>query len=730
MIKFSCFKQANPSNYPDSTASIEAVVNKIKSGSNGLDQTTIRCRELYASFLETGNKQPYRSFKEVSVPAFTPAGIFKIRNADNLSLHSGLVVVDIDDLTPEQVVDVLSRARKNKHVVLAFISPSGSGVKLLFAVSPLPTTLTHLHAWQACVDLCAKLPEADPSGKDAPRLCFFAHDAEAYYNPEAVPVKWELPEVETETQAEIPTETETQQDDDDEHEPPTESQAYDTLRHLDASDYDRWLQVGMAIKAAGLPMAVWEDWSSTAPNFETGACKPKWDSFDVEGKVKVKTWGSVVRWAREAQKKAKDEKTAVDGKKEKGPQAYDIAESFMRRNHYWFTHEQLHQYNEKTGLYEQCVPKLRKSARLQFGSWVRTSKVNEVENHITDMAYRSETASDGVVFKNGILNLATMEMSKHTPQSYHLTGYPVNYLADEKVDEKPFTDFLYGLTQDMDAVITLLQMIGSCFDDDVFELQTSFMLTGSGSNGKSTLLDIVEEVIGLGNICRTPFAEYGKDRWAKADLVDKAVALDDDIDLNVPLGSAMKSLTTKQMQQAEFKYLNKFDFKMTATIIGAINGQPHTLDTTPAFWRRWTIIDFPMTFAKDAVKRKELMDRFTAPEMLDSIATLALREYAKARKAGNFFTPERSAELVDTFQENANHIITFANDCLEDCPENMVTRRAVREAYERWCKVNGLEKPYGPKRFWSALWSEGVKDGKKQKINGKAERMIADVKLV
>ena len=725
MIKFSCFKQANPSNYPDSTASIEAVVNKIKSGSNGLDQTTIRCRELYASFLETGNKQPYRSFKEVSVPAFTPAGIFKIRNADNLSLHSGLVVVDIDDLTPEQVVDVLSRAHKNPHVVLAFISPSGSGVKLLFAVSPLPTTLTHLHAWQACVDLCANLPEADPSGKDAPRLCFFAHDAEAYYNPEAVPVKWELPEVETETQAEIPTETETQQSSD-KHAPPTEAQAYDTLRHIDAFDYDRWLEVGMAIKSAGLSMSVWEDWSSTAPNFETGACQAKWDSFKKSGK----SWGSVVHWAQEAQKKAKDEKTAVDEKKSKGPKPYDIAESFMRRNNYWFTHEQLHQYNDKTGLYEPCVPQLRKSSRLQFGSWGNTSKVNEVENHITDTAYRSETPTDGVCLKNGVLNLATMEMSPHSPESYHLVGYPVNYLGGEKVNATPFRDYLYSLTQDAESVVSLLQMIGSCFDRDVFEMQTIFLLTGAGSNGKSTLLDIVEEVVGVENICRTPFTDYGVHQWAKSGLVDKSVALDDDIDPTTPLGPALKSLATKRVHEIEQKYRQAFRYPLECTLIGAINGQPHTSDTSDAFWRRFLVVDFPMTFAKDSVKRKELMDRFTAPEMLDTIATVGLNAYAEARRAGDFVTSDHSKETVQTFQENANHVITFSNECFEENIDGYETRRSVYRAYAEWCDTNGVGRPYTHKRLWGALTSLNIKNGRQMKLGGKNTRVVDDVKLV
>ena len=248
----------------------------------------------------------------------------------------------------------------------------------------------------------------------------------------------------------------------------------------------------------------------------------------------------------------------------------------MQSYDYWFTHEALHQYNAKTGLYVECVPNLRKSTRRQFGASVATSKVNEVENHITDMAHRSDASDDGVVFKNGVLDLDTLELSAHSPDSFHLSGFPVNFVPAIEVDERPFTEYLNELVMDSDAVVTLLQMIGSCFDDDVADLQTAFMLTGSGSNGKSTLLEIIEHLIGTTNICRTPFPEYGQHQFAKGNLVGKSVALDDDIDLHAPLNSAMKPLITQKIQQCEQKYKQAFDFKQTATFIGAINGQPHT----------------------------------------------------------------------------------------------------------------------------------------------------------
>ena len=54
------------------------------------------------------------------------------------------------------------------------------------------------------------------------------------------------------------------------------------LQYIDCSalSYSEWTQVGMAIKEAGLPVGVWEDWSRTdSRRYHEGECSRKWQSF-------------------------------------------------------------------------------------------------------------------------------------------------------------------------------------------------------------------------------------------------------------------------------------------------------------------------------------------------------------------------------------------------------------------------------------------------------------------
>ena len=63
------------------------------------------------------------------------------------------------------------------------------------------------------------------------------------------------------------------------------------LKALEALDpskctYSEWVQVGMALKAEGLPCSDWDDWSRRDPaRYNSGACESKWKSFSDTGKT-------------------------------------------------------------------------------------------------------------------------------------------------------------------------------------------------------------------------------------------------------------------------------------------------------------------------------------------------------------------------------------------------------------------------------------------------------------
>lgn len=71
----------------------------------------------------------------------------------------------------------------------------------------------------------------------------------------------------------------------------------DYLSAIDPSllDYGDWLMVGMAIKAEGLPVSVWDEWSQNDSRYDPRTIDEKWDSFQSQGV----TGGSIAHLAKE-----------------------------------------------------------------------------------------------------------------------------------------------------------------------------------------------------------------------------------------------------------------------------------------------------------------------------------------------------------------------------------------------------------------------------------------------
>jgi hypothetical protein len=122
-----------------------------------------------------------------SLPAFIWAGKFKERRSAAIERFSGLLCADIDKV-PERIAELHDLARNDPHVVAAFVSPSGTGIKIVFRV-PVPEDLKgHSRNFNAVKERLETNYKAqvDKAASDAARLCFVSDDPAAFYNAQAV----------------------------------------------------------------------------------------------------------------------------------------------------------------------------------------------------------------------------------------------------------------------------------------------------------------------------------------------------------------------------------------------------------------------------------------------------------------------------------------------------------------------------------------------------------------
>ena len=120
------------------------------------------------------------------LPAVVFGGYYASRKAGAAPVElSGLLSLDFDKLGDFGARDLKARLAEDRHVVLAFISPGGQGVK---AVIRCDGASSHGDAFNAAASHFEKKfnVKCDAACKDAVRLCFVSWDAAPVVNQQAV----------------------------------------------------------------------------------------------------------------------------------------------------------------------------------------------------------------------------------------------------------------------------------------------------------------------------------------------------------------------------------------------------------------------------------------------------------------------------------------------------------------------------------------------------------------
>jgi hypothetical protein len=136
-----------------------------------------------------GLSKEERQAAKKRLPAFMASGTSRggHKSADLLA-HSGLLCLDFDDVGRDAVPVLRDTLARDRHVLAAFVSPSGEGVKALLSVPA--DVARHRQSFDAAKDYISAQygREIDAKCRDVARLCYVSFDAGLAWNPEAVPL--------------------------------------------------------------------------------------------------------------------------------------------------------------------------------------------------------------------------------------------------------------------------------------------------------------------------------------------------------------------------------------------------------------------------------------------------------------------------------------------------------------------------------------------------------------
>lgn len=294
-----------------------------------------------------------------------------------------------------------------------------------------------------------------------------------------------------------------------------------------------------------------------------------------------------------------------------------------------------------------------------------------------------------IAFTNGLYNIKDGSFRDFTPDVVITNKIPWPYnpaayseLLDHTLDRLACND--------PEVRALLEEMVGYCLYRRN-ELGKAFILIGDKSNGKSTFLHVVKNMLGDSNIASLDLKELG-DRFKTAELFGKLANIGDDIgDEFIANASVFKKLVTGDRVNVERKGQDPFEFNNYAKFLFSANNIPRMKDKTGAVQRRLVIVPFDAKFTpNDPDFRPFIKDELCEQDSMEYLIVLGLKALKSVLGKAQFTTSKRVQGQLDEYEQNNNPIIGFIQEVGLDGIVNEPTKTVYRK-YKEYCIANNFQ---------------------------------------
>ena len=379
---------------------------------------------------------------------------------------------------------------------------------------------------------------------------------------------------------------------------------------------------------------------------------------------------------------------------------------------------QLHVYDQ--GIYKsgyrfienkmiELIPALKANSR--------TEVLKFLEIITPEETYTSD--ANLIAFRNGVYDLSTDKLLPFNPEHIITNMIPWDYnpSAYSELCDKTLNKIA---CQDAEIRSLLEEAIGYCFFRQN-ELSKSFMMVGSGSNGKSTFLDMVKNVVSRQNYVALDIGELSE-RFSTSSMFGKLACFGDDSDDSFLEGKAIaqfKKIVSGNDLKGENKGQDVFFFKPYTKLFFSFNELPRMRNKGFfAIKRRLVIIPFNATFSKeDPDFDSGITWKLKKQDVAEYLVQLGIQGLKRVLANQAFTESQKVNDEVETFEKDNNPLLLFLDEVEEEEILNHETKE-VFARYDLFCHENGFQK-MAMQTFTKQINKTLGCDRKDVRINGK-----------
>lgn len=300
-----------------------------------------------------------------------------------------------------------------------------------------------------------------------------------------------------------------------------------------------------------------------------------------------------------------------------------------------------------------------------------------------------------IAFKNGVLDVQTMQLRDYTDEDIIPNIIPHNWNPDARGEilDKTLWKMACG---DMATYMNLSEFIGVCMVRSAKLCPFFPVLVGIGSNGKSTYIELIKDVVGMENISGLQPKEITA-HFLASHIVGKTANLGDDISsgyLDEKDCSIIKSIATGDLMFTDVKGGKGFHFQPYCTMVFSCNQFPRLADTTPGFMRRLFPVEFNAVFsATDADYDPMIGDKLREEQVLEYACVIGVEGLRRVIDQRRPTPNEMSESMKGEIASEGNTALMWIHD--DSITLNSIIGKTKDEVYARyaeWCERNGYKK--------------------------------------
>jgi len=291
-------------------------------------------------------------------------------------------------------------------------------------------------------------------------------------------------------------------------------------------------------------------------------------------------------------------------------------------------------------------------------------------------------------FNNGTYNLNTGKLRPHSPEDYFLYKIPWNYNVKSRFESSKIAKY-FEQTLKPEYITFSQELFGYCLYYS-YRYHGLFYLFGTGGNGKSVWTRLFGALLGNDNVSNKDTGTIAVDKFAAARLYGKLANLCGELNEDqLKKTDKLKSLTSGDRIEGEFKHKDPFSFENKAKIISSCNKIPYSTDKTDGWYERQYVLPFLKKFRNSKQEDIDLLDKLITQREMEGLLKWAVQGLQRLTKNKKFSYPWPKKERYLMYQQNVKYFL-YTFYAVSGNYTDTIPVKEIRDHYAEWCEKNDI----------------------------------------